>query len=65
MNGIAIFRATLLTLPTAFGASGIFFLYYSCMSAPVGDYALVFWAWPRQSRGTLRNRPSTPKPALV
>ena len=42
MNGIAIFRATLLTLSTAFGALGIFFLYYSCMSAPVGEYALVF-----------------------
>jgi len=42
MNGIAIFRAALLTLSTVFGALGIFFLYYSCMSAPVGDYALVF-----------------------
>ena len=42
MNGIAIFQATLLTLSTAFGALGIFFLYYSCMSAPVGEYALVF-----------------------
>ena len=42
MNGIAIFRATLLTVSTAFGASGIFFVYYSCMSAPVGNYALVF-----------------------
>jgi hypothetical protein len=42
MNGIAILRATLLTLSTAFGALGIFFLYYSCMSAPVGEYALVF-----------------------
>ena len=42
MTGIAIFRATLLTLSTAFGALGIFFLYYTCMSAPVGDYAVAF-----------------------
>jgi hypothetical protein len=41
MTGIAVFRATLLTTATAFGALGIFFLYYSCMSAPVGDYAVV------------------------
>ena len=44
MTGIAVFRATLLTIATAFGAVGIFFLYYSCMSAPVGDYAVVFLA---------------------
>ena len=43
MNGIAIFRATLLTLSTVFGAFGIFFLYYSCtMSAPVVDCAVMF-----------------------
>ena len=44
MTGIAVFRATLLTIATAFGAVGIFFLYYSCLSAPVGDYAVVFLA---------------------
>jgi len=43
MNGITISQATLLTLSTAFGALGMFFLYYSCcMSAPVGGYALLF-----------------------
>jgi hypothetical protein len=35
-------RATLLTWSTVFGALGIFFLYYSCMSAPVGDFAVAF-----------------------
>ena len=44
MTGIAVVRATLLTTATAFGALGIFFLYYSCMSAPVGDYAVVLLA---------------------
>jgi hypothetical protein len=44
MTGIAVLRATLLTIATAFGALGIFFLYYSCMSAPVADYAFVFLA---------------------
>jgi hypothetical protein len=44
MTGIAMFRVTLLTIATAFGALGIFFLYYSCMSAPIADYAAVFLA---------------------
>jgi hypothetical protein len=35
-------RATLLTWSTVFGALGIFFLYCSCMSAPVGDLAVAF-----------------------
>jgi hypothetical protein len=39
-----MFGATLLTIATAYGALGIFFLYYSCMSAPVADYAVVFLA---------------------
>ena len=39
-----MFCATLLTIATAFGALGIFFLYCSCMSSPVGDYAVVFLA---------------------
>ena len=37
-----MFLATLLTIATVFGALGIFFLYYSCMSARVADYAVVF-----------------------
>jgi hypothetical protein len=41
MTGVAVFRATLLAKATTFGALGIFFLSYSCMSAPVGDYAVV------------------------
>jgi hypothetical protein len=41
MTGIAVFRATLLALATAFGALGIFFLSYSGMTAPVGDYAVM------------------------
>ena len=44
MTGISVFRATLLAIATAFGAIGIFFLAYSGMSAPVGDYAVVFLA---------------------
>jgi len=44
MTVIAVFRATLLTTATAFGALGIFLLSYSGMSAPVGDYAVVFLA---------------------
>jgi hypothetical protein len=44
MTGISVFRTTLLAIATAFGALGILFLYYSCMSAPVGDYAVVFLA---------------------
>jgi len=44
MTGISVFRATLLAIATAFGAIGIFFLSYSGMSAPVGDYAVVFLA---------------------
>ena len=44
MTGISVFRATLLAIATAFGAIGIFFLSYSDMSAPVGDYAVVFLA---------------------
>jgi hypothetical protein len=41
MRGIALFRGTLLTLSTALSGSGIFLLYYSFMSAPLGDYAVV------------------------
>ena len=44
MTGISVFRTTLLAISTAFGALGIFFLSYSGMSAPVGDYAVVFLA---------------------
>ena len=44
MTGISVFRATLLAIATAFGAIGIFFLSYSGMSAPIGDYAVVFLA---------------------
>ena len=44
MTGISAFRATLLAIATAFGAIGIFFLAYSGMSTPVGDYAVVFLA---------------------
>ena len=44
MTGIPVFRTTLLAIATAFGALGIFFLSYSSMSAPVGDYAVVFLA---------------------
>ena len=44
MTGIPVFRTTLLAIATAFGALGIFFLSYSGMSAPVGDYAVVFLA---------------------
>jgi hypothetical protein len=44
MIGIVVFRATFLAIATAFGALGIFFLSYSGMSAPVGDYAVVFLA---------------------
>jgi len=44
MTGTSVFRTTLLGIATAFGALGIFFLSYSGMSAPVGDYAVVFLA---------------------
>ena len=44
MTGIAVVRAILLAIATIFGALGIFFLSYSDMSAPVGDYAVVFLA---------------------
>ena len=44
MTGISGFRTTLLAIATAFGALGIFLLSYSGMSAPVGDYAVVFLA---------------------
>lgn len=44
MTGIGVFRAMLLTIATGFGALGISFLYYSCVSAPVGDYAVIFLA---------------------
>ena len=44
MTGISLFRTTFLGIATAFGALGIFFLSYSGMSAPVGDYAVVFLA---------------------
>jgi len=44
MIGIVVFRTTLLAIATMFGALGIFFLSYSDMSAPVGDYAVVFLA---------------------
>ena len=40
MTSVAIFRATLLTIATAFGGLGIFFLCYSCVSAPVAEYAV-------------------------
>jgi hypothetical protein len=42
MTFTVIARATLLTWSTVFGALGIFFLYCSCMSAPVGDLAVAF-----------------------
>jgi hypothetical protein len=41
MRGIALLRGTLLTLSTVLGGSGIFLLYYSVMSAPLADYAVV------------------------
>ena len=44
MTSISVVRRTLLAIATAFGALGIFLLYYSGMSAPVGDYAVVFLA---------------------
>jgi hypothetical protein len=44
MTGPSVFRTTLLAIATAFGALGIFFLSYSGMSAPLGDYAVVFLA---------------------
>ena len=44
MTSIPVFRATLLAIATALGALGIFFLSYSGLSAPVGDYAVVFLA---------------------
>ena len=44
MTGTSVFRTTLLTISTAFGALGIFLLSYSGLSAPVGDYAVVFLA---------------------
>jgi hypothetical protein len=44
MTGISVFRTTLLAIATAVRAPGILSLYYSCMSAPVGDYAVVFLA---------------------
>jgi len=44
MTGIAVLRATLSAIATAFGALGIFLLSYSGMSAPVGDYAVVLLA---------------------
>jgi hypothetical protein len=40
MTGIAEFRTALLAIATAFGVVGIFFLSYSGMSAPIGDYAV-------------------------
>ena len=44
MTGSSMVRTTLLAIAVAFGALGIFFLSYSGMSAPVGDYAVVFLA---------------------
>ena len=44
MTGFSVFRTTLLAIATAFGALSIFLLDYSCMSAPVGHYAVVFLA---------------------
>ena len=38
MTGSSVVRTTLLAIATALG---IFFLSYCCMSAPVGDYAVV------------------------
>jgi hypothetical protein len=38
---ISVFRTTVLAIATAFGALGIFFLSYSGVSAPVGDYPVV------------------------
>jgi hypothetical protein len=42
MTGIPVFRTTLFAIATAFGALGIFLLSYSGMSAPVGDYVVMF-----------------------
>ena len=42
MSGIAVFRTTILAIATGFGALGIFLLFYSGMSAPIGDYAVGF-----------------------
>jgi hypothetical protein len=39
-----IVRATLLTWSNRVRGLGIFFLYYRCMSAPVGDLADAFLA---------------------
>ena len=44
MTDIPVLRTILLAIATAFGVLGIFFLSYSGMSAPVGDYAVVFLA---------------------
>jgi hypothetical protein len=42
MTSTVIVRVTLLTWSTVFGALDIFFLYHSCMSAPVAEYAVAF-----------------------
>ena len=63
MTGIGVFRAMLLTIATGFGALGISFLYYSCVSAPVGDYAVIFLQGHRRSHGSSRNQPKGAKPA--
>ena len=44
MTDIPVLRTILLAIATAFGVLGIFFLSYRGMSAPVGDYAVVFLA---------------------
>jgi hypothetical protein len=55
MTGSSVARTTLLAIAAAFGALGIFFLSYSGMSAPVGDYAMasaIAWFVDKSAEGT-------------
>ena len=41
MNHVSVVRTMFFAIATALGALGIFFLSYSGMTAPLGDYAVM------------------------
>jgi hypothetical protein len=65
MKGIALLRATLLTLSTVLGGSGIFLRYYGFMSlrSPITHW--FFSARHQPSHGLLMGRRRAAKPNIV
>ena len=65
MTGIAVFRATLLTTATAFGALGIFSSTTAACPLQSATTPSCFLRWHRRSHGSSTGQPRAPKPMPV